>query len=401
MMRIGILKETKTPIDNRVPITPEQAERLKGYGVEVIVESSDIRAYTDEEYRARGITITDGLAGEEDFFDFLLGVKEVAIDALIPYQHYIFFSHIAKMQPYNRNLLRAIIEKNIALTDYEYLTDNHGNRTVAFGFFAGAVGTYNTIRLYGIKYGVFSIEAPKPDWSIDTLSEKIKEVLPILEAFKVKILVTGTGRVSDGAQYVLNHAGIRQQGRCSYILLCPDLMFTRDSQYNVYEREDFHRHPQNYFSRFGEYIQLADILISCHYWDNHAPKVFTSAMMANPRNRIKVVGDVTCDINGGMDCTVRPSTHTAPFYDYNPRKNCEEPFMQDKDNISVMAVDTCPNALPRAASKAFGEMVINEILTPAIRGDYEAITNATLTANGGITERFKYLEDFAYGEETR
>lgn len=399
MMRIGILKETKTPIDNRVPITPEQAERLKGLGVDVIVQSSDIRAYTDDEYRARGITITDGL--EDKQCDLLLGVKEVAIDALIPNQHYVFFSHIAKMQPYNRDLLRAIIQKQITLTDYEYLTDKFGKRTVAFGFFAGAVGAYNTIRLYGIKYGAFSIDAPKPDWTIDTLSEKIKEVLPILEAFKVKILVTGTGRVSDGAQYVLNHAGIRQQGRCSYIVLCPDLMYSRDSQYSVYEREDFHQNPQHYFSKFGDYIQLADILISCHYWDNNAPKVFTSGMMCNPRNRIQVVGDVTCDINGGIDCTIRPSTHTEPFYDYNPYKRCEEPFRKNEDNISVMAVDTCPNALPRAASKAFGEMVIDNILAPILRDEHDAITNATLIANGGITDRFKYLEDFAYGEETR
>ena len=398
-MRIGILKETKTPIDNRVPITPEQASRLQVMGIDVVVESSDIRAYTDDEYRARGITITPSLEKAGGNFDLLLGVKEVAIDALIPNQHYVFFSHIAKMQPYNRGLLQSIMEKGITLTDYEYLTDEQGKRTVAFGFFAGAVGAYNTIRLYGIKYGAFSLDAPKPDWNIDTLCERIKAVLPILEAFKVKIFVTGTGRVSDGAQYVLNHAGIRQQGRCSYILLCPDLIFTNDGQYCGYEREEFHRCPQAHISRFGDYIQLADILISCHYWDNHAPKVFTSAMMENPRNRIKVVGDVTCDINGGIDCTIRPSTHAEPFYDYNPWKRCEEPFLHDKRNISVMAVDTCPNALPREASHAFGEMVIDNILAPMMKGETESIQNATLVQGGTIAERFSYLEEFAHGKE--
>lgn len=400
-MRIGILKETKTPIDNRVPITPEQAARLQGRGIEVVVESSDIRAYSDDEYRARGITITPSIAEAGGFFDLLLGVKEVAKEALLPNQHYVFFSHIAKMQPYNRDLLKTIIEKQITLTDYEYLIDNKGKRTVAFGFYAGAVGAYNTIRLYGIKYGAFNLDAPHTDWTIDTLAEEVKKVLPILEAFKLKIIVTGTGRVSDGAQYVLNHAGIRQQGRCSYILLPSDLLFTRDSQYSVYEREDFHSHPQHYFSRFVEYMTLGDILISCHYWDNHAPKVFTSSMMVNPRNRIKVVGDVTCDINGGNDCTIRPSTHADPFYDYNPRKRCEEPFLQDKSNISVMAVDTCPNALPRDASNAFGEMVLNEIIAPMQAGNTEAMRNATLVANGVITERYNYLEDFANGEEAR
>ncbi|MBQ8969191.1 MAG: hypothetical protein IJ064_05625 [Bacteroidaceae bacterium] len=397
-MRIGILKETKTPIDNRVPITPEQAERLQGLGVDVVVESSDIRAYSDEEYRARGITITPTIA-EAGEFDLLLGVKEVSKESLLPHQHYVFFSHIAKMQPYNRGLLQAIIQKGITLTDYEYLTDKQGKRTVAFGFYAGAVGAYNTIRLYGIKYGAFSLDAPKADWNVDTLSEQIREVLPILEAFKVKIIVTGTGRVSDGAQYVLNHAGIRQQGRCSYIVLCPDLIFTKDGQYCGYEREEFHRCPQAYISRFGDYIQLADILISCHYWDNRGPKMFTSAMMCNPRNRIQVVGDVTCDINGGNDCTIRPSTHAEPFYDYDPYRRCEVPFRQSEDNISVMAVDTCPNALPREASRAFGEMVIDNILAPMLKGDTESIGNATLVASGLITQRYQYLEDFANEEK--
>ena len=398
-MRIGILKETKTPVDNRVPLTPAQAGKLKASGIDVVVESSEIRAFTDEEYKRVGVTITTSIAEAGGEFDLLFGVKEVRRDALLPNQHYVFFSHIAKMQPYNCDLLRAIIENKITLTDYEYLVNRYGKRTVAFGFYAGAVGAYNTIRLYGIKYDAFNIEAPHQDWTIDNLTKEIRGVLPILEAFKVKIIVTGTGRVSDGAQYVLNRSGISQRGRCSYILLPSDLIFTRDSQYSVYEREDFHSHPQHYFSRFVEYMTLGDILISCHYWDNHAPKVFTSSMMVNPRNRIKVVGDVTCDINGGNDCTIRPSTHAEPFYDYNPRKRCEEPFLQDRSNISVMAVDTCPNALPRAASEAFGEMVMNEIIAPMRRGDTKAMENATLVDNGEITERYNYLKDFANGKE--
>lgn len=399
-MRIGILRETKIPVDNRVPITPEQAEKLKSKGVDVVIESSNIRAFSDDEYRQRGITITENI-GEEGSFDFVFGVKEVSVEALIPNLHYVFFSHIAKMQTYNRNLLRCIMEKGITLTDYEYLTDRQGNRTIAFGFYAGAVGAYNTIRLYGIKHGAFLLDAPRQDWCIETLSEKIKDVLPIMEAQKVKIIVTGTGRVSDGAQYVLRHAGISQHGRCSYILLCPDIIFARDGNKSVYEREDFHKNPQLYVSKFGEYISLADILISCHYWDNRSPKVFTSSMMCNDKNRIKVVGDVTCDINGGIECTIRPSTHDMPFYDFNPYRMCEEPFMQNKDNISVMAVDTCPNALPRSASESFGCMLIEKILTPILNGDMEAVNNATIVKNGIITDRFKYLEDFANGEETR
>lgn len=386
-MKIGLIRETKTPTDNRVAITPQQAAQLQSiYGCKVIVQSSQVRAYTDDEYKAVGVTVAESVAD----CDILLGVKEVNVNALIPNKHYCFFSHIAKLQPYNRALLGAIINKGITLTDYEYLTDETGRRTVAFGFYAGAVGAYNTIRLYGIKYGVFDLSAPLSNWSISDLSALARKVTHILGERKVKILVTGKGRVSDGCQYVLNGAGI------PYTLLGTDMLVTNNG---LYDRDQFHRHPTDYVSRFSEYSATADVLISCHYWSNNAPKYLTKAVMRGYANRIKVVGDVTCDINGSIECTIRPTTHAKPFFDYSPEQDCEVPFLSDPDNISVMAVDTLPNALPREASAAFGEMVIKNIITPMLKGEHKAIDAATLVELGRVTEPFSYLNEFAHEEK--
>ena len=95
-MKIGLIKETKTPIDNRVALTPSQAKMLMDSypGSEIVVESSDVRAYSDDEYKALGIKVVTDLSD----CDVLFGIKEAKIDSIIPHKHYFFFGHIAKMQ---------------------------------------------------------------------------------------------------------------------------------------------------------------------------------------------------------------------------------------------------------------------------------------------------------------
>ena len=392
-MRVGIIRETKTPVDNRVPLTPCQCVALREAGIEVVVERSAIRAYRDEEYAAKGIDMVDRLADTK--CDIRLGVKEVNCDCLEENCHYLFFSHIAKLQPYNRALLLACLEKHITLTDYEYLVGKEGNRLVYFGFFAGAVGVYNTLRLYGVKYNLYALEKPQADWSVERLAEEVGKIIPFLTKRKTKVLITGTGHVSEGAQFVLDKAGMKKRGASSYIVIPTDLMVRRKGQFST---SDFHQHPDEYESWFDNYIGLADILVACHYWDCNAPRYFTRDLMMRPNNRIKVVGDITCDINGSIECTVRPSTHDEPFYDYLPETGKEVTFGTNDNAISVMAVDTCPNALPRDASEKFGEMLIENVLLPMANGDTTAIDNATLVRNGEISSRFSYLKDFVYGK---
>ena len=200
-MKIALIKETKTPVDNRVALSPKQvAELNKRFPQhEIVVQASDIRAFSDDEYRAEGVRVVDHV---EDC-DVLFGIKEAKIESLIPNKHYFFFGHIAKMQEYNRPLLQAFMQKHITFCDYEYLVDDNNIRVCAFGWWAGVVGVYYTLRGYGLKHKLY--ELPKPDrrFTLDQLFNALRNI----ELPKVKLMVTGAGRVSQGAQHVLDNIG--------------------------------------------------------------------------------------------------------------------------------------------------------------------------------------------------
>src|SRR6056297_1354366 len=165
-MKIGILRETKSPPDRRVPLTPAQCNQLLQMypDIELLVQPSLNRCFRDTEYMEAGLPVQENLKD----CDILLGVKEVDIPALIPDKTYLFFSHTAKEQPYNRRLLQEICNMNITLVDYEYLTRADHSRVVAFGRWAGIVGAYNGIRAYGQRTGAFSL---RPAWKLSGLDE--------------------------------------------------------------------------------------------------------------------------------------------------------------------------------------------------------------------------------------
>jgi alanine dehydrogenase len=174
MIQIGIIREEKLPVDHRVPLTPEQAAQIdKDFpGVKIKVESSIARCYPDEDYRKRGIEIVSSVID----CDILMGVKEVPISSLIGDKTYLFFSHTIKKQPYNRNLLCAVLEKNIRLIDYEALINKQGHRVVAFGRWAGIVGAYNAIWTYGERYRLFSIKRVHDCFDFEDLKTEFPKV---------------------------------------------------------------------------------------------------------------------------------------------------------------------------------------------------------------------------------
>lgn len=401
-MKIGIIKETKIPVDNRVALTPSQVALLNEQypNHQIVVQSSDIRAYTDDEYRQNGVEIVDDLSD----CDILFGIKEARIETLIPNKHYVFFGHIAKMQSYNRPLIQAMIEKKLTFSDYEYLVDDNNQRVCAFGWWAGVVGVYYTLRGYGLRTKLYSL--PKPDISF-TLEELLNNLCSVsLPA--VKILITGNGRVSKGAQYVLNYIKARQLNEDEFLSAkrVDSISFTVAKAESLVKRDDnqpfnsidFKSNPQDYKSDFMRWAKSTDILICAHFWAAEAPVYLTSDELQDKELRIKMIGDVTCDIMGSVHSTLRSSTHAEPYYDYNPIKKSEETAFSDMNNISVMAVDTCPNALPRDTSKYFGEMLIKHVFTPLLEGkESPVMERSTILKEGKLTDRFSYLNDFAIG----
>ncbi|MFN8241749.1 MAG: NAD(P)-dependent oxidoreductase [Bacteroidales bacterium] len=398
-LRIGILRETKNPPDRRVPLTPPQIVALEELypDVEFFVQPSDSRCYADEEYDYLGIPLREDLRD----CDILLGVKEVDKRYFIPDKTYMFFAHVAKRQPHNREMFRELVSNRVRLIDYEYLTTEKGQRVVAFGRHAGIVGAYNAIRARGINTNRFKL---KPAYMCHDLDEvwaglRLIQLLPGL-----KILVTGEGRVSSGVMETLGVLNLVQVSPEEFLerqfdvpVVCQigPQHYTRKKDGQPYSFTDFVKNPSSYESDFRRYSRVTDILITGHYWDPRSPVFFTTGEMRADDFRISIIADISCDVNGPIPSTVRASTIADPFYSFNPWLEKEEPAFSRQGNITVMAVDNLPGELPRDASQDFGKQLISNVLHDICTGNESPmIKRATITSGGSLMEDYSYLTDY-------
>jgi len=398
-LKIGILRETKNPPDRRVPLTPPQIitlQELFPYA-EFYVQPGAIRCYSDEEYEYLNIPLKEDLTG----CDILLGVKEVDKRTFIPGKTYMFFSHVGKKQPHNREMFRELSSKKITLLDYEYLTTDNGERVVAFGRWAGIVGAYNGLRARGIKTNRFRL---KPAHQCHDLNEMWAGLRLIELRPGLKVLVTGGGRVSNGAMETLNV--------CNLVQVSPEDFLTRDfdvpvmcqigpEHYTAHKEgkefsfDHFIRHPEEYVSAFKPFTRVTDILVAGHYWDPRSPVLFTKEEMKEPGFKISVIADISCDVNGSIPSTIRATTIADPFYGYNPFLEKEEPAFTRTENISVMSIDNLPGELPRDASADFGIQLMKSVLPDLLSGnDTPVIQRATILKEGKLTQSFLYLKDY-------
>lgn len=400
-MIIGLIRERKIPADTRVPITPKQcAEIMKEHAdVKVVVESSPDRCYTDDEFREYGVEVLTDMSG----CDVLMGVKEVPVDELISSKTYFFFSHTKKKQPYNQKLMRALIREKIRMIDYECLTHNDGQRVLGFGFFAGVIGAHNGILSYGKKHGLYHLPTAH---SINSYAELLSYydelVLP-----NIKIVVTGSGKVTSGILEIMSHLDIQSVEPIDYINKEYDYpvythlkgsLLYKNKTTGGYNREEFHHHPEMYISRFKRYIPHTDLLINGIYWDKHIAPLFTKDDVPQDNFRISVIADITCDIDGSVPINVGASTIADPVYGID-RKTLEKvpPFQDTTDVVDIMAVDNLPNELPRDASKYFGAHFEKYILHELLAGyDSPLIERATICADGKLLPRYEYMADYAY-----
>jgi saccharopine dehydrogenase (NAD+, L-lysine-forming) len=399
-MRLGIIREEKVPTDKRVPLTPlECSELLRIYpGLEIYIQPSMVRCYSDEEYSAFGLALREDLSS----CDMLIGVKEVPVDKLIPGKRYMFFSHTVKKQPHNRKLMKGMLEKKIEMMDYETLTDKDNNRIIGFGRYAGIVGAYNGIRGYGMRYDLFHIKPANKCRDRSEMEEEMKRVkLP-----NIKIVLTGGGRVANGAIETLSALKIRKVTPYEFLhhsyrepvycqLHSKDYHDAKDG--SSWTLKDFFEHPEHYFSTFKPFTKVADLLISAHFWDPRAPKLFTKDDMRSPGFHIGVIADITCDIDGSVPSTVKASTIDEPFYGYNPQTDAIDiPF--SKTSVTIMAVDNLPCELPRDASDSFGRDLLERVF-PAILEKDEAgiIERSVICKDGKLMPHFEYLQEYAFG----
>ncbi len=403
-MKIGLIREGKVPVDRRVAITPDQAKKFnhEHKNHQIVCQTSKIRCFSDDEYKKAGIDVVEDISD----CDVLIGVKEVPLKELIPNKTYLFFSHTIKKQPYNRILLQEVLKKKITLIDYEKLYNENKARVVAFGRYAGIVGAYNALWTFGRRYNLYNIRRASDCFDLEDLKSEFKKIkLP-----PIKIGLTGGGRVAKGAMEVLYGLGLNKvspkdlrKKEYKEAVFCQ--LNSRDYHLNKQEkefsREEFYAHPENFESDFLKYAKVIDVLIAGAYWDPKAPKLFDKKDIVKKSFSVKVIADITCDIDGSIPSTIRSSTIDAPVYDYHPSDDNEEPPFSDEGNITVMAVDNLPCELPRNASVDFGTELINQVFPKLILGEkdeFNMIKQAKITENGALTNEFKYLQDYADGK---
>ncbi|MEM7103826.1 MAG: NAD(P)-dependent oxidoreductase [Bacteroidota bacterium] len=396
-LTIGLIREGKTPPDSRVPLTPLQCKQAQlNSNIEIVVEKSPNRCYSDDEYLAAGVKLVEDVSE----CDVLLGVKEVPINNLIPNKTYFFFSHTIKKQPYNQDMLISILDKGITLVDYEVLTADNGSRLIAFGRFAGMVGAHNGIMAYGRKSGLFDLFRMK-----DCLDYKAaKSKYDAINFPNLKIVLTGNGRVANGAAEVLVDMGFtkidpskfldeKQEGGV-FTQLSPS-EYVEHSEGKDFVQADFFTNPKNYQSKFLPFTRFADLMINGIYWDNEAPAFFSLEEMRHPDFKISVIADVTCDIApiSSIPSTLFASTIENPVFGFDPITGSEKVPYQS-DFIDMMTVDNLPNELPRDASEAFGQMFMDHIMPELMEDNSSILERATIAENGRLGKHFEYLSGY-------
>lgn len=401
-MHFGIIRERKTPPDRRVVLSPQACQKvLETYAeAQITVEPSSIRVFTDEEYVAAGLEV----ASKMEECDVLLGVKEVPIEHLIPNKKYFFFSHTIKKQSYNRKLLQAILEKNIELYDHEVITNQNGIRLVAFGRYAGIVGAYNGFRAYGLKSELFQL----PEATALADKAALINQLSSLKLPNIKVLLTGKGRVGNGSKEMLDGMGLKEVGVEAFLNdTFDEAVYCQIDvdEYNLRKdgsegsMQDFFEHPDAYKSNFFRFARVTDLYIAGHFYASGAPYLFTREDAKRADFKIKVVADISCDVDGPVASTLRASTIAEPVYGYHAQSESEVDY-KDPNAIAVMAVDNLPAEIPRDASKGFGFTFVESVIPAFFNNDADGVLErARMTQNGKLTDRYSYLQDYVDGKE--
>ena len=363
------------------------------------MQKSPIRCFEDALYEETGALLVDDVSD----CDVVFGVKEVPYDMLAEGKTMLFFSHTIKKQSYNRTLLQEVLRNKVRLIDYETLTYPNGFRVLGFGRYAGIVGAYNALIAYGKRFRKFDL---KPAYQCEDMKEMGREMKKV-GLGNAKIIISGGGKVANGAKETMDAAGVRQ-------VTIPEFL-NEEFEEAVYcnaDILDYHevdgKPPENFMAfvkdstawknTFIKFTKVADIFISAHFWDNQSDAFFRENDVKSDDFRVRVIADITCDIKGSVPTTLRASTIKDPIYGYN-RFTGEEAEPYEEDSITVMAVDNLPCEVPKDASSGFGDDLIDKVI-PLFMGDDpdEILARATIAENGQLTKYFSYLQEYVAGK---
>ncbi len=426
---IGIRRETKSPWERRVPLTPRRLGRLiSEHGLEILVQPCSRRVYSDADFVHVGARLTQDLSSAKVIF----GVKEVPPESVQPDTVYIFFSHVIKGQPVNMPMLRRLLELGCTLIDYERIADDAGRRQIFFGRFAGLAGMIDTLWALGQRLRWEGLENPFSGLlpahaypELEAARDAIAEVgrgianrgLP--EVLRPLVVgVTGYGNVAGGVQEILHELPTHEisptdltrlvagDGRRIWrVTFREQDMVEPVAPDDAFELQHYYRRPERYRSRFASYLPSISVLVNATYWDERYPRHVTLDTLrelwaGSERPRLRVIGDLSCDVDGGVECTVKATDPSNPVYVWEPATGSVVPGVSGRGPV-VLAVDILPAELPLEASRAFSE-ALAPLVTAIAEADWEApfdeldlppaIERAVILHRGRLTPDYRYLE---------
>lgn len=435
---IGIRHEDKYEMERRAPLTPRHVQRLIiGKKLDIIVQSSAKRIFTEEEYREAGAIIAPDLHQ----CNVIFGVKEMPVSFFEEAKTYVFFSHVIKGQKYNMPMLRRMMELKCNLIDYEKIIDEQGKRMIFFGRYAGLAGMINSLWSLGLRLKHFGYDTPfakiKQAHLYSSLAEARKVISDVGQIIAEGGLppdlhplvfgFTGYGNVSAGAQEILGLLPVKEISPEKLLSLKQRKKLPDNIVYKVIFKEedlakhndpntqfqlhDYYSNPGNYQSQFDKYIPQLSVLMNCMYWDDRYPRLITKdyldKLFAAGRPKLTVIGDITCDADGSVECTHHGTVIEDPIFVYNPKTR--QPVMgYEGEGLLIMAVDILPSELPRDSSNGFADVLVN-FVKPIADADFsepfedldlpKAIKKGLILHNGKLTPDFKYLEKFVVAVE--
>ena len=431
-MKIGIRREDKNEWEARVPLTPSDTKKLIDQGIQIILQPSPIRIFSDQKYIDAGATISEDLSD----CNLILAVKEIPQGFIETGKAYLFFSHTIKGQDYNMPLLQTMIDKKTQLLDYERIVDAKDRRLIFFGRHAGLAGMIDTLWALGQRLVQEGIPSPfskiKKTYQYSGLENAKKALKGIAmelsktglpkEIQPLTIGFSGYGNVSQGAQEIfdifphkelspkelLSESSFTEKDHLLYKVIFKegDLAEPVDSG-NQFILQDYYDNPEKYQSKFERYLPKLSALVNCIFWDIKYPRLITldylkETWQTTDTPKLRIIGDISCDIEGAVQCTTKVTDPGSPVYTYDPLNGKIQDGLAGRGPV-IMAVDNLPCELAAEASQAFSTVLV-DFLPELSKADFEEpftklklppeLLSALILHNGELTEDYKYLQQY-------
>lgn len=430
----GIRREDKSKWERRTPLTPSHVKELiDGHGIHFIVQPSRIRVFKDSEYEATGAVVQEELSQCKTIF----AVKEIPIDLLQPGRTYVFFAHVVKGQAHNMPMLARLMELNCSLIDYEKVVDTSGRRLIFFGRHAGLAGAVETLRALGDRLRHEGIESPFTDikhafeyTDLHAIEQSVKEVGEKISGGKLPptlaplvIGIAGYGNVGKGAMHIIDLLPHVEVSASELPGLFSESVTRKDIIYKVvfkeedtvepisaereFELKDYFAHPEKYKGRFETYLPYLTALVNAVYWEKRYPRLVTKQALKNlfestEGPRLRVIGDISCDMEGSIEPTVRATNPGSPCYVYDPTSDTTRDG-HEGNGIVIMAVDNLPCEIPDESSVYFST-ILKEFVPTIVKADYSKrfdslnlppeIKRAVILHQGRLAPDYSYLKEF-------